>query len=564
MKSRNCFCKGFNYLTINFAWNMWKIAQFCFAALILLSSVHSPAQKKDRIKYKADKLYEFRKNGQKIRRLIGNVVFTQETSTMYCDSSIYYVKENIMEAYGRVRIIDDSVTITSNKLIYDGNTRDAQLRKRVIYRKGEQKLVTDFLDYNMDTEIGNYFNDGTLNDLTNTLKSETGYFYGQADYALFWTGVVLDAPDYTMETDTLRYNTATKVAVSTGETVIVTEDESILHADGGLFRTELDQSDFIDGNIETTDYYMEADELFFDDLKKYYNAKGHVKLTAKNDDIIITGDKGYNDDKNEISKVYGNAVMRRILEEDTLYLSADTLVSIESEYDSAKRILAYPNVKVWRYNLQGISDSAAYYLEDSLLYFYFDPIFWNHENQIIGDTVVAEITENEIKSMDLLQNSFLTSQDTLLNFNQVKGRTMRAIFKESEIQQIYVNGNGESIYYVLDENDPNDIFTLGMNRILCSNMTIRFRDQEVYDISFYVKPEAKFIPPHELTPEVQRLKNFSWRSDERPSLGDVLRGTPRRLPDDDEEIPVLLPPKEINTEGIGSDPEALKNLNKDG
>ena len=543
---------------------MWKIVRFCLAALILLSSIHSSAQKKDRIKYKADELYEFREKGQKIRRLIGNVVFAQETSTMYCDSSLYYVKENIMEAYGRVRIVDDSVTITSKKLIYDGNTRDSQLRENVVYRKGEQKLVTDFLDYNMDTEIGNYFNKGTLSDPTNTLKSETGYFYGQADYSLFWTNVVLDAPSYTLETDTLRYNSVTKEAISTGETVIITEDESILHADGGVFRTKLDQSDFIDGTIETTDYYMEADKLFFDDLKKYYDAKGHVKLTAKNDDMIITGDKGYNDDKNGISKVYGNAVMRRILEEDTLYLSADTLVSIESEYDSAKRILAYPNVKVWRYNLQGLSDSAAYYLQDSLLYFYFDPIFWNHKNQIKGDTVVVEITEEEIKSMDLLQNSFLTSQDTLLNFNQVKGRTMHAIFEASEIHRIHVNGNSESVYYVLDENDPKDIFTLGMNRILCSNITIRFRDQEVYNVSFYVKPEAKFIPPHEFTPEIQRLKNFSWRSDERPSLEDVLHRKLEKQPQNNGETPFIPPAEKINMEGAGSNPKKLKNLNNEG
>ncbi|MDE0471957.1 MAG: Organic solvent tolerance protein OstA [Ekhidna sp.] len=543
---------------------MWKIIQFCFVALILLSPIHSPAQKKDRIRYKADELYEFRKNGQKIRRLIGNVIFTQETSTMYCDSSLYYVKENMMEAYGSVRIIDDSVTITSRKLVYDGNSRDAQLREDVIYRKGEQKLITDFLDYNMDTEVGNYFNNGTLSDLTNTLKSEIGYFYGQADYALFWTSVVLDAPDYTLKTDTLRYNTLTKVAISTGETTIITEDESVLHADGGVFRTEFDQSDFIDGNIETTDYYMEADELFFDDLRKYYDAKGNVKLTAKNDDVIITGDKGYNDDKNGISKVYGNAVMRRVLEEDTLYLSADTLVSIESEYDSAKRILAYPNVKVWRYNLQGLSDSAAYHLQDSLLYFYFDPIFWNYENQIKGDTVVVEITEEEIKSMDLLQNSFLTSQDTLLNFNQVKGRTMRAIFKESEIQRIHVNGNCESIYYVLDENDPSDVFTLGMNRILCSNMTLRFRDQEIYNISFYVKPEAKFIPPHELTPEIQRLKNFNWRDDERPSLEDVLQGTSVKRADDKEAAPSLPPPEKITIEEMSRNSKKLKTPKKGG
>lgn len=544
---------------------MRKIFQFGICLLVFCGSLEVQSQEKDRIQYKADKLFEFRKDGKKIRRLIGNVVFAQETSTMYCDSSLYFVDQNVMEAFGHVKIVDDSVTITSRKLIYNGDSRDANLRENVIYTKGEQKLVTDFLDYNMDTEIGNYFNSGTLSDSTNVLKSEIGYFYGLQDYALFWKNVFLQAPDYTLESDTLRYNTITKVANTTGNTKIVTEDETILHADGGEFRTEIDQSDFISGNIETEDYYMEADEIFFDDLKKYYDATGNVRLTAKNDDVIITGDEGYNDDKNGISKVYGNAVMRRILEEDTLYLSADTLVSIESDYDSAKRILAYPDVKVWRYNLQGLADSAAYFLQDSLLYFYFDPIFWNKKNQIRGDTVIAEITEDEIKTMFLEQNSFLTSEDTLLNFNQVKGRTMEAIFEESVISRIYVNGNGESIYYVLDENDPNDIFLLGMNRILCSDMTIRFVEDEVDNISFYKAPEAKFIPPNELTDDVQRLNGFSWRSEERPTLEEILQGTPRILPPSDadsEETPPI-PGQKLNLEGVERK-KLLKNIKSEG
>ncbi|MEQ9007010.1 MAG: OstA-like protein, partial [Ekhidna sp.] len=335
----------------------------------------------------ADDLFEFRKNGEKIRRLIGNVVFAQETTTMYCDSSYYYVKDNVMEAFGKVRIIDDSVTITSRKLVYNGQDRTSKLRGNVVYTKGDQRLTTEFLDYNMDTEIGNYYNGGKLKDSVNVLTSETGYYYGLQKYALFWNNVVLEAPDYTLKSDTLRYNTIPKIAITEGKTTIITEDESILHAKGGTFRTKIEQSEFIDGTVETTDYYMEGDQLLFDDLKKYYDAKGNVKLTSKEDDVVITGDKGYADKANGISKVYGNALMRRFLQNDTLYLAADTLVSIESEYDSAKRILAYNNVRIWKRNLQGLADSASYFLQDSLLYFYTDPIFWNLNNQLEGDTI---------------------------------------------------------------------------------------------------------------------------------------------------------------------------------
>ena len=507
-------------------------------------------QANERIQYQADKLFEFREKGQKIRKLTGNVIFKQKTTTMYCDSSLFYVKNNTMEAYGRVRIVDDSVTITSRKLIYDGKTRTAQLRENVIYTKEEQKLTTDFLVYNIETEVGNYFHTGQLQDSTNTLTSEIGYFYGQENYALFWNEVNLEAPDYVLTSDTLRYNTLTKIAKTEGKTEIISESGSILHARGGEFRTLNDQSQFIEGNIETEDYFLEGDELFFDDLKKYYNAIGNVTLRAKNEDVIIIGNQGFADKENGISKIYGQALMKRILEKDTFYLAADTLVSIESEYDSLKRILAYNNVKIWRFNLQGIADSASYFLSDSLIYLYKDPVFWNNENQITGDTISIEIIEGRIKHMTLLQNSFLIAQDTIKNFNQIKGRIMKAFFSDAEIEKINVLGNGEAIYYILDDSNPTRIFTMGMNQILCSNLTIRFKAQKLDNITFYKKPEAKFIPPHELTDDVQKLRGFVWRGDERPSLEEVIYQKDE-IPSGKEADPALPPPPiKVNKEGI--------------
>ncbi|WP_420575809.1 OstA-like protein [Ekhidna sp.] len=543
---------------------MRKLLHTILVFSLLLLCWNTQAQKKDRIKYKAEDLFEFRKNGEKIRRLIGNVVFAQETTTMYCDSSYYYVDDNVMEAFGRVKIIDDSVTITSQKLIYNGQDRTAKLRQNVVYTKADQRLTTDFLDYNMETEEGQYFNGGKLKDSVNVLTSKTGYYYGRQKYALFYSNVVLVAPDYTLKSDTLRYNIRPKIAITEGKTTIITEDESILHAKGGTFRTQFDQSEFIDGTVETTDYYMEGDELFFDDLKKFYDASGNVKLTSKEDDVVITGDDGFADKANGISKVYGNALMRRFLKEDTLYMAADTLVSIESEYDSAKRILAYHNVRIWKRNLQGLADSASYFLQDSLLYFYEDPIFWNLKNQLEGDTIVMEVTEKEIKNMTLLQKAFLATEDTLMNYNQIKGRTMKAHFKRSKIDHINVNGNGESIYYVLDEDDPNNIITLGMNRILCSDMTIRFVDEELDNISFYIKPDARFIPPHELTPEVQKLDGFEWRGNERPSLKDLIT-TPLLKPEKKEKPTQQPPSKRIDLEGkMENRKQTLKSLKKDG
>ncbi len=475
-------------------------------------------RKPKKIRYKAETLTVAKRNGEKYQKLIDNVVFTQEGTTVYCDSAYYFKKTNSMEAFGRVKIVDDSVTITSGRLNYRGNERLAELRQNVVYTRGDKQMFTDFLDYNLDSEVANFFNGGKLQDPTNELTSIIGYFYAKNDRAMFYDEVVLVSPDFTLGTDTLRYNTVTKIAYTYGPTTIENEDGSKLFSEGGIFRTVEDKSDFVDGKVQTEDYELAGDELFFDDINRYYKSIGNVVLTAKTKDVIIVGDEGFYDKRNGLSKVYGNPVMKRILEQDTFYLAADTLVAIESPYDSAERILAYHNIRLFKKGLQGRSDSASYFLSDSLIFMYNNPILWNGKNQITADTISLDVTEKTIEKMNLYRNSFLVGQDTLKNFNQIKGRNMEAFFLENLIDFITVDGNAEGIYYALSEGDS---AIMGMNKFICSEMRIGFRDQQVSTISIYDKPDAKFIPPHELTEEVTQLRGYSWREQERPSLSDI-------------------------------------------
>ena len=492
------------------------------------------AQRRDKIKYDAELLEGGRIDGRPYKKLTDNVVFTQKNTVIYCDSAFLYDKENLLEAFGNVRIVDnDTVTITGRKLIYDGNGRKAEMRQNVVYTSGNNRLYTDYLDYELDTRIAYYFNSGKLIDANNTLSSRRGFFYSNEDRATFYGKVELLSPEYTLHSDTLRYNTITKIAVTEGRTEIITSDSTYLYSDGGEFQTIPEQSSFVKGEIETRDYLLEGDQLFFDDQNKYYTATGNVKMTSKNNDVIITGDKGIYWRNRGISKIFGNPVMKKVMQADTFYLAADTLVSIEDKVDSLKRILAYNQVRMFRSNLQGKSDSLAYFIADSSITFYFDPILWNLSNQINSDTIHLYLKNNVIDEMYLQKNAFIVAQDTMKHYNQVKGREMRAFFENSYIKNVKVEGNGESIYYVLSEGDS---VLMGMNRLLCSNLTMRFDANQLANITFYVKPEAVFYPPHEIEEELTRLEGFSWRSSERPALNDVLNPPPPPEPGDTTQV----------------------------
>ncbi len=222
---------------------------------------------------------------------------------------------------------------------------------------------------------------------------------------------------------------------------------------------------------------------------------------------------------------------------DTLFLSADTLVSIEHNNPSQKRMLAYKNVKIFKSNLQGSADSLAYLTSDSVLFFYKKPVLWTTENQMTGDTIKVELKNQNVDKLYLLNNSFVVSQDSLLNFNQMKGKKMTAYFANKTIHHVDVDGNGENIYYVLQEEEKDldslllkIVYVSGMNKMICSNMRINFVEGQVDNFSAYVKPDAQFIPPHELRPEDQRLKGFVWRVKERPVREDVVKTRATRPP----------------------------------
>jgi lipopolysaccharide export system protein LptA len=504
---------------------------FFFLALLLMAVMDGFSQKKVKLK-KADNAFGSMRDGERFDRLVGNVIFEQNTTTIYCDSAHFFRSKNQLDAFGRVHITEgDSVDITAQGLSYDGNKKIAKLRKNVVFVKlGIAKLYTDFLDYYRIENEARYFNGGKLVDTTNTLTSKKGYYKIPINLASFKTNVVGVNPDYTLTSDTLQYNSKTRVIYFRDTTLVKGKDGKNALYKSGNYNTVQKLSLLEDGEFETPTYKMRGDQNFLDDVKKYYTSKGNVAMTSKEEKLTIYGDDGFYDKKNGISKVYGNAYVAKVDDVgDTLFLSADTLVSIEHVDPKKKRLLAYHHVKIFKTNMQGLADSLAYVSSDSTLFLYKDPILWSDQNQMTADSIRILLKNKKINKIYMVANSFVISQDSIGNFNQIKGRRMTAYFDQRNISHVIVQGNGESLYYALEEKEiiKTDsllvklMVTLGMNKIICSNMRINFLQGRVNNVSFYIKPDAQLIPIHELKKEDRTLKGFAWRRKEKPTKSQV-------------------------------------------
>ena len=483
------------------------------------------AQEKERVKLeRAEYLENGERNGERFDKLIGNVAFSQKQTRIFGDSAFFYRQKNLVEIFGRVRVLEgDSITITGKKLIYDGNTRIAQMRENVVYRDPSMRLTTEYLDYNMVDHLAYYYDNGRLVTENNVLTSIKGYYDTQARFASFKDSVILKNPDYTVEADTFQFNTVTEVAYFLGPTLITSRDGTILNAgEGGEYDTRQEISNFSGAEVETPKYILNGEELYGDKLKEFYTATTNVTLLSKDENVIISGDFGKYWKSDGLTKVYGNALMKKVFANDTLYLSADTLISIEDSIPSKERLLAYNNVKIYKTDLQGKADSLSYRTADSLIYLYDDPVLWNEENQMEADTIYLLVANGEISKMFMDTKAFVTAATAEENFNQVKGRHMIAHFDVGKLNRVDVNGNGESVYFELE----GDTLVMGMNSVICSNMKLLFEDQNITNIVFY-SPDGSFVPFHEIRPSDTKLEGFNWRIGERPTRNSVLRIQPQ-------------------------------------
>ncbi|GAC1586671.1 MAG: OstA-like protein [Hymenobacter sp.] len=461
--------------------------------------------------------------GIKIRKLLGNVSFQQDDTFLYCDSAYQYLDRNQVEAFSNVRVLQsDTMTITGNHGFYDGDRRSARMTGNVVMRDPRMTLTTPALDYDLNRKTASYTETGHLTDPQNTLDSQQGFYDTNSKVFVFKRDVHLVTPDSELNNDTLRYNTVSKIAYFNGPTRIKGRQGN-LYAEGGNYNTLTRVSNFQkNAKIDTPNYLLGGDRLVYDEVKLYGVAKGHVSLISKKDNLVLRGDAGQYWRALGRTKLYGGRpVVRNISSKDTLYMAADTLLSVEARpgQTTLRTVLyAFPKVLIFRGNLQGRCDSLTYDRQDSIIYLNRDPVLWQAKNQLTADSMQIRSKRGRVDEMRLYANAFAVSQDTLLNFNQTKGRNMMAYFRDNKLRRVDVLGNAESIFYALDK----DTATTGMNRVLSANMRLLFVDSKLNKLSVLANPEAKFIPPHELKPDDERLKGFQWRAKERPTRRQVL------------------------------------------
>lgn len=460
--------------------------------------------------------------------LIGDVSFRHDSSYMYCDSAYFFEQTNSLEAFSNVRMEQgDTLFVYGDYLFYDGNTQVAYLRENVRMENGQVTLFTDSLNYERIPDIGYYFDGGLIVDSLNQLSSFFGQFSPATKLAIFNDSVRLENPQFTLYSDTLHYNTENKVATILGPSVIVS-DSGTVYTSRGWYDTENNISLLLDrSQVVSGDRILTGDSIAYNRALGFGEAFGNMSLQDTVQKVILTGEYGFYNEQTEYAFATDSACFMEYSQGDTLYLHADTLqmTTIDSLY---REIKAYYGVRFYRTDLQGVCDSMQFNTRDSVLYMFTEPIVWNDQYQLYGDTILVYMNDTTIDHVHVKQFAFAAQQLDTTYYNQLKGNDLKAYFEGQTVNQIDITGNAESIYYPLEK----DGAMIGLNETKSGFLSIWLKDNQIEKLKIWPTPQGTLTPIPDIHPEQKILKDFYWFDYIRPrNKDDIYQVIKRKVQD---------------------------------
>ena len=448
--------------------------------------------------------------------LNGDVCFRHDSSYMYCDSAYFFEQTNSLEAFSNVRMEQgDTLFVYGDYLFYDGNTQVAYLRENVRMENGQVTLFTDSLNYERIPNIGYYFEGGLIVDSLNQLSSFYGQYSPETKLAVFNDSVRLENTDFTLYSDTLHYDTESKVATILGPSVIVS-DSGTIYTSRGWYDTVNNTSLLLDqSQVESGEKILIGDSIFYNRDTGMGEVYGNMSLIDTAQHVTLQGEYGYYNEQTGYAFATDSARFLEYSQGDTLFLHADTLqmVTVDSVY---REIKAYYGVRFYRIDMQGVCDSMQFNTRDSVLYMYTEPVLWNEQYQLYGDTIAIYMNDSTIEYAHVIQFAFAAQHVDSSYYNQLKGNDLKAYFEGQAVHQIDVAGNAESIFYPLEK----DGAKVGMNETKSGFLTIWVKDNKLDKLKIWPSPVGSMTPIPDLKPDQKMLKDFYWFDYLRPKNRD--------------------------------------------
>ncbi len=497
--------------------------------------------------------------------LEGDVILQQGRTIFKADKAIKNDRQNTFEAWGHVHINDaDTTNIYSDHLKYFGTPQVANLDGNVRLTDRKTTLTTPSLVYNMITNTGVYKQGGkVVNDKT-VITSKEGEYYRDVQEVFFKKNVIVNDPAYHITTDSLQFNTATRIATFITMTHIKDSARRSIDTRDGYYNlktgeAKFGQRPFINDDNKST---LNADDVYLDD--NIARAEGNAIAVDSVRGTIIIANTIFQNRLNEAILATQKPVMIIKQGSDSIYVAADTLFSaklsdlyetvtlppvidsisntdsvivgdsivvtdkrdakvisqnfqkdLKASNDSTDRYFeAFHNVRVYSDSMQAVSDSLFYSFRDSTFRLYQNPVVWGKESQITGDTILMHTKNKQPKWMEAYKNGFMVNYlgGNTRAFNQIQSTRIDAFFTDGNIDSVRAKGSPKRIYFLQDS----DSAFIGVQYVESDLMLFHFEDKQLYKVSDISNVKSTLYPIKEKKPTEARLEGFQWLETRRP------------------------------------------------
>ena len=486
--------------------------------------------------------------------LSGTVHFSKGAMQMYCDSAHYYPTSESMDAFGNVRMQQgDTLFIYADELNYDGLREIAYLYadegKDVRMINRNVRLNTPEFTYDMVDERGYYTNGGVLTDPQNRLVSVEGEYLPATKEANFYIDVHLHRIDgrdtLDIYSDTMYYDTRTRIAEFYSPTEIIS-GRGTIHTTEGVYDTRNNQAQLFKHSTVHTDSTstLTGDTILYDRDRGYGEAFGNVDITDSARQTTLRGTYGYYNRLVDSAFVTGRALAMDYSRGDTLYmqgryiksiLDIDTIRTTVTDTiappagspdtvqpqiikreivstDSTHVFTAWPRVRFYRSDMQGLCDSMIFVQRDSTLHLHHHPVVWSDDRQIFGNRIILYLNDSTIDRALLPDFAFTAQHIEDDYYNQLTGKVMEAWFNGGELSRLDVSNSVEAIFYP----EENDSTINKMVNLQTANMRGWFEKRALIRMKTWPESNGRVTPLYLAKRSDLLLSKFQWYGTLRP------------------------------------------------
>ena len=306
-----------------------------FAAAALASGPQQKAQEEDKVHLiSAQSAQLIEKDGENYRKVVGPAKFLHNNTYLLCDTALWNVTTNIIDAVGHVRIIQDRTQLSSETLQYVVDDNMAKFRGSLVQLEDKDNniLRTRYLDYNTKDSVAVFQNGAAMRDKDGQIiESLYGTYDSKAHLFVFNDQVNMYMDTTFVKTSRLEYRSDLSTAYFGFGTDMWQKDQMLCANDGWYDRSQ--ELFFFRRKVHllTQDQEIWSDTLYYHRQVNDVEMLGNVEIMDTTRNVFgLAGRFEYTDSLSQVRMTREPAIISISKEKerlDTVYVGADLLLS---------------------------------------------------------------------------------------------------------------------------------------------------------------------------------------------------------------------------------------------